>query len=313
MQDVYDVIVAGGGAGGLTAALVRGRVRRRTLVCDSGTYRNAGVPAVNGLFALDGSDPAAVREQARRQLERYSSVEVRDVRILSARRDGTRFRVRLADGTECATSMLLLATGVTDELPPIPGLAPLWGRGAYSCPFCDGWENRDRPLAVLGGVGAPLLALQLRTLSERVVLCTDGRLDLSDTDRQALDASKVTVNEEPIAGVVGDEGGGLRAVEFADGSSMECAAAFLHPPTRQASDLPAQLGCEMLEDGSVAVQDFGPTSVAGVFAVGDMARRREVPVAAAAVVLAAAEGAAAAAAMHSALLMRDLGMQLPLL
>jgi len=234
------------------------------------------------------------------------TVQVRDLEVRAVTGEAGQFTVSLGDGTTEQASRLLLATGVADQLPPIPGLAQLWGRGVFNCPYCDGWEVRDQPLAVLAADPRNLhLALQLTRFSPDVLLCGSGAAGLDDDARSLLAAHKVALCQEPIARLVGGDGR-LERIEFHQGEPVTRAAAFLHAPTRQASYLPRQLGCTLLDDGSVMVDDLGQTSVPGVFAAGDMARRPSMPLPGAQVVIAAAEGAIAAVAIDQQLLLQQL-------
>jgi thioredoxin reductase len=307
---MLDVVIVGGGPAGLNAALMLGRARRRVLLCDAGAPRNAPVAHLHGFLSRDGLPPSELGRIGREQLGAYGSVELRQVQVAAAGAadDGEGFAVTLADGRREAARRLLLATGVVDQLPAIDGLASLWGRSVFNCPYCDGWEVRDQPLAVLGADQRALqLALHLTGWTDDVVWCTNGPLPapLQEAAGAHLAARGVRLREEPIAGLEAADGQ-LKRVVFATGESVERRAAFLHPPTRQRSDLPGQLDCVLLEDGSVSVGDFGQTSVAGVFAAGDMARRPTMPVPGAQIVIAAAEGAIAAVAIDQDLVMNDL-------
>jgi thioredoxin reductase len=303
---MLDVVIVGGGPAGLNAALMLGRARRNVWLCDSGQPRNATVHAMHGFLSRDGTDPAALRQAARDQLGAYPTVRVRDVAVQAIAGAVDQFTVSLTDGSTEQARRLLLATGVADQLPPIPGLAELWGRGVFNCPYCDGWEVRDQPLAVLADDPRNLqLALHLTRWSPDVLLCTNGTAGLDDDAHRLLAARKVALREEPIARLDSADGG-LERIEFTHGEPAERAAAFLHAPTRQRSDLPRQLGCTLLDDGSVQVDDLGQTSVPGVLAAGDMARRPSMPVPGAQVVIAAAEGAIAAVAIDQGLALQEL-------
>jgi thioredoxin reductase len=307
---MLDVVIVGGGPAGLNAALLLGRARRRVLVCDAGTPRNAPVAHLHGFLSRDGLPPAELRRIAREQLGAYGSVELREVQVEAASTagDGEGFVVTLADGTRERARRLLLASGVVDQLPAIDGLAGLWGRGIFNCPYCDGWEVRDQPLAVLGADQRTLqLALHLTRWSDDVVWCSNGPLPapLEEAGRAPLAARGVRLHQEPIVRLESADGQ-LARVVFASGGPLERRAGFLHPPTGQRSDLPDQLGCVLLEDGSVSVGDFGQTNVPGVFAAGDMARRPTMPVPGAQVVIAAAEGAIAAIAIDQDLFLNNL-------
>ncbi len=276
------------------------------LLCDSGQPRNAGVHAMHGFLSRDGTDPAALRQAGRDQLRAYPTVRLRAVAVQAVTRDTDQFTVSLTDRTTEQARHLLLATGVIDELPPIPGLAELWGHGVFNCPYCDGWEVRDQPLTVLASDPRNLqLALQLTRWSPDVLLCSNGPADLDDDAERLLAAHKVQLREEPIARLDGHDGR-LERIVFAEGEPVTRTAAFLHAPTRQRSDLPHELGCTLGDDGSVLVGDLGQSSVPGVFAADDMARRPSMPVPGAQVVIAAAEGAIAAVAIDQELFLQQL-------
>ena len=302
---VYDVVIAGGGPAGLNAALMLARVRRRVLLADSGQPRNARSAAVHGFLSRDGDDPAQLRRIAREQLAAYPAVRLLDAAVESAARAGDGFEVALAGGSPARARRLLLATGVTDELPAVEGLARLWGRGVYHCPYCHGWEVRDQPVAVLGGDDAAAhLALNLARLGCDVVLCPDGPLAASEAARDALQAGRVRVCEDLVLGVEGEPGCYVR-LSLSPGWTLERRALFVHPALRQRSDLAAQLGCTVLDDGAVQVNELGQTSVPSVHAAGDMCRTPAMPSPAAQVVMAAAAGARAAVVIDQEMLFAD--------
>lgn len=312
MHDLYDVIIIGGGPAGLAAALTLGRSRRSTLLLDSGEPRNAPSLAVHNLFTRDGTPPAELRRIGREQLAAYPTVEVRDTAVADQATTATDgiYELHLADGETVAARRLLLATGVVDELPETEGLAGLWGRSVLHCPYCHGFEVRDTPLAVLGAEPDRVrLALHLTRFSDDVALLTDGPADLGHA-AELLERHGVAVRTEPVARLDGRDGQ-LQAVVFASGERLPRHALFTHGRLRQRSKLPELLGCELLDDGSVRVDDFGRTSVPGVAAAGDMARRPSMPRPFAAVVAAAASGTIAAAVLDQDLVAADFGLQPP--
>ncbi len=304
---MLDVVIAGGGPAGLNAALMLGRAGRTVLLADDGQPRNSTSAAVHGFLSRDGASPAELRRIARGELDRYPSVQVRDTTITTATpaTAGDGFQVTTADGSTAQAWRLLLATGVTDELPPVEGLARLWGRGAYHCPHCHGWEARGQDIAMLGDDDrAADLALSLTRLGCDVILCANGPTRASDPARQALAAHGVRVCEEAVAKVEGVPGQCVRLHLF-PGWTLERRALFLHPATGQRSGLATQLGCAVLDDGAVQVNELGQTTVPGVYAAGDMCRTPAMPAPAAQVIMAAAQGARAAVIIDQELLFAD--------
>jgi len=291
----YDVAVAGGGAAGLSAALVLGRARRRVLVVDTGTPRNAPAAHMHGFLSRDGMPPADLLAAGQDEVRRYG-VELVDDRVVEAARG---FTLRLAGGRTVTARRLLLATGAVDELPDVPGARERWGRDLLHCPYCHGFEVRDRPLGVLGtGPGSVDHAHLLRQWSDDVVFFAHS-YRLTADDRAALDARGVPVVEGPVArlSVVDDR---LDAVQLADGRSVPRAAVFIRPVLRpREAGLIAALGCEIDEGGFPRVDTTGRTSVPGVWVAGNAANPR------AQVITAAGEGSAAAIALNTDLVEED--------
>ncbi|MFO7180508.1 MAG: NAD(P)/FAD-dependent oxidoreductase [Pseudomonadota bacterium] len=296
---MYDVIVVGGGPAGMSTALVLGRARRRVLVCDSGEYRNYAARAIHGYLTRDGVSPTEFRRIARAELARYEGVELRDVRVASAHRGPDRFEVTFLGGGSAEGRRLVIATGVVDELPEIPGFETFFGRGVHHCPYCDGWEVRDRPLAVYGrgdakGAG---LALELLLWSRSVVLCTDGPSGLSDRCSTKLARHGVPVRTERIVCLEGRDW--LERVVFESGPPLECAALFFNTACHLRSDLALRLGCDADAWNCRVDAKTGKTSVPGLYVVGDASRDVFQ------VIVAAAEGAEAAVTINRELLSAD--------
>jgi thioredoxin reductase len=283
MPDVQDCIVVGGGAAGLSAALVLGRARCDVLVVDAGQQSNRPAPAVGGLLAQDGTSPDALYATGHEQLTAHPTVTLRDGEVVAIeRRDNGAFAARLADGEEAVGRRILLTTGMEYAPPDLPGVSERWGEAVFHCPFCHGWEVRDGALAVLGdGDAGVYKALLLSGWSDDVVLL-GGELD--EAARAKLDAAGVPVDERPVV-AVRDKA----TVVFDDGSELPRDGLLVAAPMRQRSDLAAALGLGLEEKGTIAVDDIGRTSVAGVFAAGDVAGT--VPMVAAAIGAGARAGA----------------------
>jgi thioredoxin reductase len=290
-QPPFDVAIVGGGPAGLAAALILGRVRRRVLLLDADDPAHGVSEGVHGLFGHDGTPPFELRRTAQQQLRPYESVTIRMVTVEEARHTPSGFSIA-GGGTTSDAGVLLLATGMRYELPRIEGVAEVWARGAYHCPYCHGWEVRDEPLAAYGA-GAARLALLLTSLSDDVVLLTDGNSDLDPDEAEQLRQRGIAIRDDPVARLEA-EGGKLARVVFADGSTDDRTGLFF-VPTLTPSPLPGQLGCELDESGEIVIDEDGRTSVPGVFAAGDATTDKK------AVVLAAAAGSRAAYAINAGL------------
>jgi thioredoxin reductase len=295
---MYDVIVVGGGPAGLSAALMLGRCRRKTLVCDRGKPRNRRSTALHGYLTRDGIPPADFNGLGRQELAAYG-VEFACIGVDDATRHEDGFDVSLSNGRREQSRFLLLATGVVDELPSIEGISECYGRSVFHCPYCDGWEWRDRRLVILGlGSHAVKLALSLKTWSAEVVLCTPGGRIARD-DRERLARNRIALNTSPIARLEHQDGL-LRAVVFQQNDALPCDALFFTTGQYQQDDLAARLGCVFTGRGTVNTGRLCETNVPGLFVAGDASRDAQF------VVVAAAEGVKAAVAINQALQREEL-------
>ena len=296
----YDCIVVGGGPAGLSGALMLGRCRRTVLVCDVGEPRNAAAAGLHNYLTRDGIRPAEFLRLAHEEVRRYLTVEFRRTKVVAAERTPSGFTVVCADGTRHNSRKLLLATGVVDELPEIEGLKALYGTSVHHCPYCDGWEWRDQPLAVYGrGEEGPALALGLTVWSDDLVLCTDGPSDLSDEMLEQLSRAGIEIREERVLRLEGREGK-LERIIFDEGPPLSRRAFFMCAGQGQRSDLARKLGCRFTSNGAVDTGSCEATNVPGVYVAGDSSKEAQF------VVVAAAEGAEAAMAINKALLKEDL-------
>ena len=295
---MFDVVVVGGGPAGLSAALMLGRCRRRVLVLDLGKPRNRRSHALHGYLTRDGIAPAQFTEIGRAELEPYG-IEQRAIGVTGAVLEDDHYRVSLADGTEERARYLLIATGVIDDLPAIPGFDDCYGRSIFHCPYCDGWERRDRALAAFGrGADVAGLALGLTTWSADVVVCTHGA-KLARATRERLDRNGVRVRTEPIARVEHADGAMTQLV-FASGDPLTRDALFFSTDQHPQSSLAIALGCALNRRGTVRTGSLCDTNVPRLFVAGDASRDAQF------VVVAAAEGVKAACAINKALQLEEL-------
>jgi thioredoxin reductase len=296
---MYDCLIVGGGPAGLSAALILGRCRRRILVCDAGRPRNFAATHIHGYLTRDNIEPSEFQRLAREELFAYG-IEWRQAEVTGGRCLDRGFEVQLEDGQTLRARKILLATGVRDIIPDIPGFDELYGRSIHHCPYCDGWEHRDQCLIAYGhGSPAIGLALSLKTWSSRIVACTNGN-DLSAADRQRASAADIPIRTEPIARFL-SEAGQLRRIEFQSGPPLECDALFFNTEQVQRSNLAEHLGCAVDDAGTARTNPRQRTSIPGLFLAGDADRDVQF------VIVAAAEGATAAVAINHDLQEEDRG------
>jgi thioredoxin reductase len=290
---VFDVVIIGGGPAGLSAALVLGRCRRKVVLFDTGQPRNAASRHLHGYLTRDGTPPLELLRLGREELKPYA-IETRDVEVteITCAQDG--FDVTLATGERVPTQTVLVATGVRDHVPEIPGIKECYGVSVHHCPYCDGWESRDTTIVVIGhGASATGLGLSLTTWSDRVIVCSNGRR-LGSRHRSQLAQHGITVHERPIERV-DHEQGQVRQVVLASGETVPCERFFFSAGQSPQSDLAHKLGCDTTFKGIVKTDHLGKTRVPGLYVVGDASRDVQF------IVVAAAEGAKAGVAINKAL------------
>jgi thioredoxin reductase len=274
MDVAWECVVVGGGAAGLSAALMLGRARRRTLVIDMAQPSNRPAATIGGLLGHDQRPPAELYAAGRRELSAYPSVSYRRGGVVEGTVGGEGLRLLLDTGEEITALRVLLASGMDYCPPKIMGIDELWGRTVFQCPFCHGWEMRDQRLATLAAGDAGVhSALMLRGWSDDVVLLTDGPSELDADGRRRLEAANVGIDERPIARLDGRRGQ-LTGIVFDNGRRLVRDGLLVEAPLQQRSRLAEKLGaaCKPGPMGadSVDVDNLHRTSTAVVFAAGDI-------------------------------------------
>jgi len=298
---ILDTIIVGGGPAGLSAALVLGRCLRKVVVCDAGHPRNEPARIFNGYLSRDGSTPGEFLEVSREQLRRYETVQLRHAVVSDVIRGEGLFTVVLESGERLCARTLLLATGLVDELPEIENFRQFYGKTAHSCPYCDGWEVRGEPLAVVGGTQeAADLAMELLLWSPDITLCTNAaEASYDEKTARTLERVGVEIVTKQIARLEGRDGD-LEGIRFSDDTVLLRKALFFSPGQFQRSPLAEKLGCEFCpEDGCIQCGENTATCVPGVYAAGNCSKGVQL------VIAAVAEGMQAAFAINTGLLEAD--------
>jgi thioredoxin reductase (NADPH) len=296
-----DVIIVGAGPAGMSAALVLARAQASVLVIEAGEPRNAAATHIQGFLTRDGMPPTEFAAAGRREVTAAGG-EILSARVGDIAPRDDAFVVSLADGTIEVARALLIATGLRDDLPDILGASERWGTSVHHCPYCHGYEVRNREIAVIGGLAREMSIKQaglLRRYSDRVTFVTNG-IELSPGERGRLRAFGIRVTDGLVSGLVGDPGA-LDGITLTDGRTVECEAVFIAPRLRPTDGLLTSLGCEAdPATGLVTVDAFGQTSVPGVWAAGNVVNPS------AQVITAAGAGSASAIAINGWLLQIDI-------
>lgn len=284
---MYDATVVGGGPAGLSAALWLARYRRKVLVLDSGVYRNAAVEQMHGYLGSDPAVPADFRERARAELFRYERLELVEARATGVGRTPDGFTIEV-QGQSHESARLVLATGVIDQFPEVENFFDHYGASVFHCPSCDGYEASGRALAVFGWSEQVVgFALSLFDWAASITIVTDGQpFEGDDVDRDALMRAGVTLLEDDAVALEGTRGA-LRGVRLKSGSLLECELAFFSIAHRPVTELAVDIGCARTDDGYLKVDTENQTTMAGVYAAGDVTPGCQM------VQVAAAEGAVA--------------------
>ena len=301
-MDQYDAIVVGGSFAGLSAAMQLARARRSLLLIDAGRPRNRFASASHGFLGQDGVAPSEIMRQGLTQLARYPNVDFVNTEALVATADARRLALTLSDGSRVTARKLVLAIGVADEL-PLESMVPRWGVSVLHCPYCHGYEVRDRSMAVIANATGSAHQAMILPDWGPTTFYTQGVFEPSAEEQAQLTARGVGIERTPVVELLGT-GSGTEALRLADGRDVRAEVVFTAPRTRMASPLPEQLGCVFAEGITgpyIQVDPMQQTSVPSVFAAGDAATQMYNAT------LASAAGVLAGVAAHRALVLDEAG------
>lgn len=289
---MYDVIIVGGGISGLSAGLILGRCRRNVLIIDNDKPRNGFTQALHGFITRDGTNPWDMRRIAREQLVPYTTVIYKNADVQKAQRNARGFTIYTDNGESIQSQFLVIATGLVDVLPEIMGIASFYGKSVFHCPYCDGWEHRDLPIAAYGqGDTGVEYALELTTWSKDIILLTDGNSLTNDQD-SVLRRHNIGMRTEKIIGLEGEDGQ-LESIRFDHGDPLERKVLFFYPEQFQKSSLAESFGLKP-EGGVVETGKYQKTQK-GLYVIGDAAKSVQLAI------VAAAEGTETAFAINTEL------------
>lgn len=266
---LLDCAVIGGGPAGLNASLALGRSRKKTVLFDDNKPRNAVTSESHGFITRDGIDPQELKRIAQEELSKYPDVKIKKQRVLSVLKEKGVFQLTTESGEAYQAKKVILATGFKETLPAVKGIEDFYGTSLFGCPFCDGWEMRDRPLAIISdSQGAFHMAKVASNWTQDLLLCTNGRTTLSENEKRILESKGIKVNEEKIRALIGTNGK-LGKIEFEDGKTVSREGGFVTSEWKQTAPFGEELGCRLNDYGGIETDSMQRTNVDGLFACGD--------------------------------------------
>ena len=271
-MESVDVVIVGGSHAGLSAAMALGRLRRSALVVDAGNPRNKVSNHANNIAGLDGASPSDLRARAKEDLKKYESIRFQAGAVTAVTKLERQFEVTLDSGKQLCCRKIILAFGVEDRLPKVKGLQELWGGAVFHCPYCHGYEFKDKALGFIGnGQFAEHMVPMLLNISKNVALFTQGPSDVSTQFVNQLSRHHIKLYEDPII-LLQSASGILKSVLLSSGTQVKMDGLVVgpQPPLQLGSSIADQLGCKKDEMGFIVVGKLGETSIVGVFAAGDI-------------------------------------------
>jgi thioredoxin reductase len=295
MDTLFDCVIIGGGPAGLNAALILGRARRNVILIDDNNPRNAVTQESHGFITRDGINPKEFREIAHKELDRYPSVMYAKRKVTSVIKNNSLFELVTSDNERYQSKTIIISTGLKDVLPRIENISDYYGKSLFHCPYCDGWELRDKPMVVIIGeqVQGFHFIQTIYNWSKDLIACTNGEAFQNIAQKGLLQKKGIKIMESKIKNFVG-KSGQMEKIIFEDGKSVSIRGGFVMPQLVQASDFGTQLGCQYNPLGGITVDSFGRTNIKGIYAAGDAS-----VITPAQIIIAAAEGVRAAAGVNT--------------
>lgn len=287
---LFDCAIIGGGPAGLNAALVLGRAIRNVVLFDNNKPRNAVTQESHGFITRDGISPTEFRQIAHKEISRYPTVEYKNTEVISVIKNQMTFELVTSMDEKYQSKTIIISTGLKDILPSIDNISDFFGKSLFSCPYCDGWELKDRPLVVIVEEQKQGLHFTqtIYNWSKDLIVCTNGKIILSSEQKDLLQSKGIKIIEHKIKKFVG-QNGQIEQLVFEDGETISREGGFLLPQWIQSTDFGKLLGCENNSLSGIATDSFGRTNIAGVYAAGDAS-----VIVPAQLIIAAAEGSQAA-------------------
>jgi thioredoxin reductase len=267
---MFDCAIIGGGPAGMSAALVLGRARRNVVLFDDSKPRNAVTQHSHGFLTRDGITPAEFRAIGQAELRKYPSIELKSARIATVTKQEAIFELVTDNGEQFEAANIILATGIQETLPAVEGIYEYYGKSLFNCPYCDGWELRDKPLVIIAedAMRASHLPKVLYNWSHDLVVCTNGNRFLSDEQKTFFANYGISVIEDKIVRLIG-QNGQLERIVFENGADIERTGGIVGIQWKQATAIGQELGCELNAIGGIATDEQGRTNIKGVYAAGD--------------------------------------------
>jgi len=301
MKRLFDCAIIGGGPAGLNAALVLGRARRNTILFDNNRPRNAVTQESHGFITRDGIKPQEFREIAHKEIDKYPSVLYEKEEVTLITKKNQLFELVASNNELYQSKTIIISTGLRDVLPDIENISDYYGKSLFNCPYCDGWELRDKPLAVIieeQTQGFHFIQT-IYNWSKDLIVCTNGKPILIPEQKRLIHNKGIKIIESKIKNFEG-KNGQMEKIHFENGESIIRKGGFVLPQPIQASDFAKKLGCEYNSSGGISVDFYGRTNVPGVYAAGDAS-----VFAPAQLIIAAADGLKAAAGVNRELIQKE--------